>query len=226
MTWRLAKSLEVLRDQVNQMVPARSKASDGTIAGGEHHKANPNSDHEPWVTDGGTGVVTAMDITNDPAHGLSSQTLAETLAASRDPRIKYIISNRRICNSTPVTKGGKKYAAWDWSPYNGKNPHDHHVHVSVKSDKAHYDSRDPWTIGEVKVDPTARPAPARTLLKRGMSGPVVEQLQELLGIEADGDFGPGTEKAVKALQKKAGIVADGVVGTYTWAAIENSRSKA
>ena len=34
------------------------------------------------------------------------------------------------------------------------------------------------------------------LLKRGSTGPDVAKLQTLLKIKADGDFGPGTEKAV------------------------------
>lgn len=43
--WRVAKSLLVLRDQVNKMAPNRNKASDGTI-GDETHQSH-NSDHNP-----------------------------------------------------------------------------------------------------------------------------------------------------------------------------------
>ena len=35
-------------------------------------------------------------------------------------------------------------------------------------------------------------------------------------LKADGDFGPGTLKAVKAFQQKHGLGADGVVGNGTW----------
>src|SRR5262245_38586963 len=164
MAWRLAKSIEVLRDQINTMAPTRSKASDGTIGNAEH--AARSSDHNPWVKDGSTGVVTAIDITHDPAHGVTGSGIAEAIRASRDPRVKYIIFNHRICNSTPVSKGGKKYAAWEWSPYTGKNAHEHHVHISVKSDKTLYDSREPWAQGEAKIDPAAKPIAVLPLLKR------------------------------------------------------------
>ena len=54
-------------------------------------------------------------------------------------------------------------------------------------------------------------------LKRGSSGPGVAVLQGMLGITADGSFGPQTEAAVKVFQASHGLVADGVVGPMTWA---------
>lgn len=142
MTWRLAKSLEVLRSQVNTRWPARKKDSDGGIAGGAHHIANPNSDHEPWVKDGAVGVVTAFDFTHDPATGPNSGVLAEALRLSRDPRIKYIISNARIANHAAVH--GEE--AWAWRPYHGKNDHRKHVHISVLPEKSKYDDDATWKI--------------------------------------------------------------------------------
>jgi N-acetylmuramoyl-L-alanine amidase CwlA len=56
-------------------------------------------------------------------------------------------------------------------------------------------------------------------LKKGSKGEDVKALQRALGITADGDFGPGTEKAVKEFQKNHGLVADGIVGNKTWEAI-------
>jgi peptidoglycan hydrolase-like protein with peptidoglycan-binding domain len=53
------------------------------------------------------------------------------------------------------------------------------------------------------------------LLRRGTRGTTVKKLQEKLGIDADGKFGPGTEKAVKAFQEKNGLKADGLVGPAT-----------
>jgi putative chitinase len=54
------------------------------------------------------------------------------------------------------------------------------------------------------------------LLKVGSKGNEVKQLQEKLGLTADGSFGPGTEKAVKAWQTANGLKADGLVGDGTW----------
>ena len=54
------------------------------------------------------------------------------------------------------------------------------------------------------------------LLKTGSTGDDVKKMQTLLGLKADGKFGPGTEKAVKAWQTAHHLNADGIVGTATW----------
>jgi hypothetical protein len=138
MSWRVAKSLEKLRSQVNAEYPRRDKSSDGTI--GDEKHASRSSDHNPWVKDGTMGVVTGMDITNDPDSGPVSSDIAEALKESRDPRIKYIISNARICS------GDAGPSPWVWRKYSGSNAHRKHVHLSVKSEKALYDSVKPWSI--------------------------------------------------------------------------------
>ena len=55
-----------------------------------------------------------------------------------------------------------------------------------------------------------------SILKRGMKGVPVKRLQEKLGITADGDFGPGTEKAVKDYQSANGLAVDGIAGPDTF----------
>lgn len=57
------------------------------------------------------------------------------------------------------------------------------------------------------------------ILKNGSKGNEVKQLQKFLGVTADGDFGKGTETAVKNWQSKNNLVADGVVGPATWNAM-------
>lgn len=134
MAWRLANSLDQLRKQVNSTWPNRSKASDGTI-GDTAHSARA-SDHNP----NSAGVVQALDITHDPAGGCDAGKLAELLRLSKDPRIKYIISNKRIAASY-ATNGA---LPWAWRPYAGTNPHNKHCHVSVMDDATYYDSIRPW----------------------------------------------------------------------------------
>jgi len=61
-------------------------------------------------------------------------------------------------------------------------------------------------------------------LQRGSTGSAVATLQRCLAqlgypVTADGNFGPGTDRAVCAFQSKSGIPPDGVVGPRTKAAI-------
>ena len=57
---------------------------------------------------------------------------------------------------------------------------------------------------------------ARTL-RKGMKGDDVAKMQKVLGVGADGDFGFGTQTAVKKWQKMNGLTADGIVGPATQA---------
>ena len=53
------------------------------------------------------------------------------------------------------------------------------------------------------------------VLRKGMKSVGVVAMQEALGIGADGIFGAGTERALKAWQSDNGLVADGVAGPST-----------
>jgi hypothetical protein len=140
MTWRVARSLLVLRDQINAAWPDRSRVSDGTIGDAAH--ATRDSDHNPWLVIGGTGVVTAMDITHDPAHGVDIDRITDELAASRDPRIKYVIANGFILDSRPG------HNPWRWMPYGGSNPHTKHFHLSVLPEAC--DDPRPWALPSLR----------------------------------------------------------------------------
>lgn len=134
MSWRLARSLETLRAQFDEAYPDRNKASDGTI-GDEDHQ-NRQSDHNPWY---GPGIVTAIDITHDPEHGVDIDKITDELAASRDPRIKYVIANSLILDSRPGN------SPWQWVAYSGSNPHTRHFHLSVVADER-CDDASPWDL--------------------------------------------------------------------------------
>jgi peptidoglycan hydrolase-like protein with peptidoglycan-binding domain len=58
------------------------------------------------------------------------------------------------------------------------------------------------------------------LLKRGTRGETVKKLQSALGIGADGDFGPATEKAVRAFQEANSLDVDGIAGPKTLALVD------
>ena len=53
------------------------------------------------------------------------------------------------------------------------------------------------------------------VLRKGCKGQGVKMMQEALGIGADGAFGPGTERALKAWQTANSLVADGIAGPAT-----------
>lgn len=211
--WRVAQSLLTLRDQVNNRWPNRNKENDGTI-GDANHSARL-SDHNP----DSNGVVCAMDITHDPRSGCDSYALAEVFKASRDPRIKYIISNRKICSS--------EVDPWNWRPYHGINPHDHHVHISVIDIKAKYDDTTPWNLDVKPMPPPARVvATTQPTLRKGDSGDAVQELQRLLAtkiiaLKVDGEYGDATCNGVKMFQRARGLVPDGVCGPQTWAALKS-----
>ena len=123
--WRIAEALKALKETVNAAAPRRSKMSDGSIGDAAH--ASRSSDHNPWVIDAGLGIVSAIDVTHDPAGGCDSYRLADVLRKSRDPRIKYIISNGRIASATPQGAA----PAWTWRAYTGTNPHNRRADLSA-----------------------------------------------------------------------------------------------
>lgn len=218
--WRVAKGLLKLREQINEQYPGRRKDSDGTIGNAEHSARE--SDHNP----DGNGVVHALDTTHDPAHGFDSYAFSEMLRQQRDPRIKYIISNRRICS------GPAGPQPWVWRKYTGKNPHDHHNHVSIRYDGRYAEDETPWSLtgAPAKGSPSVTHAaenytsPPKTLKLRS-SGADVRTLQQLLGFmgkDVDGRFGLKTREAVIKLQEKEKLLADGIVGPQVWTVLQKT----
>jgi len=142
MSWRMARALgptgkDGLLGEINAAHPNRSKVSDGGIGDARH--AASTSDHNPCKC---CRVVTARDFTHDLKNGFDSYKFAEWLrhrVLAGEQRVKYVISNRRIFSGH-----GQKFPAGQWRAYSGSNPHAHHVHVSVRHDKRHFDDEAPW----------------------------------------------------------------------------------
>ncbi len=77
-------------------------------------------------------------------------------------------------------------------------------------------------MGETMHTHSDPPMPAhipRPVLQKGSSGPDVRELQNLLGVKVDGNFGPITHAAVVEFQFRHKLLADGIVGRKTWAAL-------
>lgn len=217
MAWRVARSLDVLLGQINKAYPRRSTRSDGSIGDAAH--ASRKSDHNPWVKFPGSsiGIVTARDFTHDPDDGFDAHEFAEHLRKARDPRIKYVISNRRIF------AGNDGPRPWVWRPYKGPNPHTKHIHVSVRPYPSS-DSVTPWRMPQAEA--ASRVPQEEYMIARGERGNHVRVVQKcLMGwnpkalpkFGADKDFGAETEKWVKAYQRAADLPVTGRVDGVTLA---------
>jgi hypothetical protein len=70
----------------------------------------------------------------------------------------------------------------------------------------------------VKASKPATPGAKKEFkpFKVGAKGSSVKKVQEALGLTADGEFGPGTDKAVKAFQKKSSLPVTGIVDITTY----------
>lgn len=136
MAWYIAPSLEQLRAELNARWPGRDRASDGGV-GDTAHSARI-SDHNPDYSNG--GVVRARDFDED---GIPTDLLL--LAAITDYRTNYVIYERKIYTRAngfrPIT-------------YTGINPHDKHMHVSIRHGKQYEDDRTPWFTDAVLTSHT------------------------------------------------------------------------
>ena len=112
-------AIAVLR-QATAISPSRTKVSDGLLPSKAHQAQNPNSDHN-------TGL--AVDLTHDPARNIDCVEIYEEL--KKDKRVKYLIFKGQIW----MPGRGDK-------PYTGSNPHNKHLHISIKDNCGNDTS--PW----------------------------------------------------------------------------------
>lgn len=220
-TWRPARSLLALRNEINHRWPNRDKRTDGFIGDANHcGPGRPPSEH----CVNAAGVVRAFDIDSD---GIASAWLADhlrNLGRTGDRRMTnggYVIFNRRIASQRDN---------WVWRVYTG-HAHQDHIHLTVSSAPDGYDSNDvEWGVVKAPAAPEPRPGDdkeelpkhplgSRTLRYQEesiMVGTDVGFVQRWVGIEDDGWFGTKTKARVERYQGKVGLPQTGVVGPETW----------
>jgi len=130
--WRVAESLQVLLDEINDTAVERSRADDGAI--GDEAHGHRRSDHNPCVCH---KVVCARDFTHDPEGGFDCEEFVSWLILrmrnGAEKRVKYIIWNKKIYSDLGFGR-----------PYAGPNPHDKHCHISVKHGPELFDDKSEW----------------------------------------------------------------------------------
>jgi hypothetical protein len=142
-------ALAVLR-QATALSPNRKKASDGLLPSAAHIKASPNSDHN-------TGH--AVDLTHDPKHGIDCADIFEKV--KEDARVDYLIFKGKIWSKVRAKEGNRKYT--------GSNPHNTHLHISIKPEHDKDTSPWFWWLNQPKivnqVIAKITPAPAKKAYK-------------------------------------------------------------
>ena len=92
--------------------------------------------------------------------------------------------------------------------------------IGLEDRKAHYEHAIEVLTGSAVVHlATVEVSNPSGVLRKGSKGDMVKKMQEVLGLDADGDFGPGTERAVKSWQAEHNLTADGIVGPATMKAM-------
>ena len=124
-------AIAVLR-QATALRPARKKASDGLLPSAAHMKQSPTSDHN-------TGL--AVDLTHDPENGIDCVDIFEKL--KEDKRVKYLIFQEKIWAKDKAKLGNRRYT--------GSNPHNKHLHISIKPSMATDTNPWFWWMNQPKV---------------------------------------------------------------------------
>jgi hypothetical protein len=128
MSYYLAPALAVLRDEINARWPDRDQASDGWIGDTAHQ--GTRSDHNP----NDRGSVNALDIDRD---GVDMAAIIAAIEAH--PSAHYWIYREQIADRDD---------GWRRRPYTGSNPHDKHLHVSIRQSRTAEQDQRPWGLLE------------------------------------------------------------------------------
>lgn len=136
---------------------------------------------------------------------------------------------RAAVEYTETVEGALESACWFWSTnglnrysdeqdikgatkringgYNGLEDREKHYKHALEVLGGHFTPK--------KASKKASKGSTSVVLRMGDRGTEVKKMQEALGIGADGVFGPGTRRSLKAFQKANGLTADGIAGPST-----------
>jgi putative chitinase len=164
-------------------------------------------DGDGWLFSG-KGLKQVTGRSNTTAFGKTVGMTAEEAAA-------YLLTK----------KGALESALWFWASRNLNEVADtgdqvrltkiiNGGDIGLADRQARYSKAMAALGGKIEAPVTA--AVAETL-RRGSKGDGVKRMQVKLGLTVDGDFGPGTEAALKKWQAANGLTADGVAGAKTLA---------
>lgn len=158
MAWHLDDGLAVLVQQLKDEHP-------GIIIGtiGDERHSSEDSDHNPDPD----GSVDAIDPMYSSTYTMAmGKAEIDEIVASRDQRVKYIISDHHIISST--------VDPWKWRYYDRSNvdPHTNHWHLSVND--SHHSDLSQWKIGDNMTDAQL------TKLINGIVNGLVEKLPEAI----------------------------------------------
>ena len=233
-SWKLAPSLVQLRKEIKGRWPTRQRSLDGSI-GDAAHRARV-SEHNP----DSNGIVRAIDI-DVRSNGKYSKEIANAIldAVIKDPRIHYVVHNRKIYSRT-----------YGWVKRNfGGIAHENWIHVSLRNNSSNSatpselaqsaNDTSKWfssapTSSPEKPKPKPKPKPTETVLKIGSTGAAVKRLQRALNTQfpnyaewvkpkggngkklaLDGIYGKQTELWVAEYQSRSGLTSDGIYGPLT-----------
>lgn len=158
--------------------------------------------------------------------------------------VMYVIWDGRIWGAYTTTNGG-------WKSYGGAEAHTDHIHLSLswagamkrtsfwtgKAAPVDYGTCRQWTEVPAapyrgpRASPCPPPATVMTLLgtpvlRAGGTGAYVGQLQKLLGISVDGQFGAHTAACLVAFQRAHRLSPSGATDSATWTALRAVKAAA
>lgn len=178
----------------------RSGQPDGLFSRGAHHGWHQRS---RWLSRGAVGdavkeIQQALKIQADGFFGAKTEEAVKVFQLAQALEADGIVGPRTRAKLIPATPEEHQPAT----------PEENKVPEKAPFGGRHSGGRHSWWLAH------------------GAGGESVKEIQQVLGVPADGFFGPRTEQAVKDFQKAHSLDADGIVGPRTRAEITRVQTAA